>query len=93
MVHWSRSVVLRLLAYGSLQGSHSASKLICGVHWCSLVGATEDMPVNVRAPQCITGGAAGAAAAAVAAGEVSFAVDTDHLAGVRVRAALLQWLA
>ena len=51
----------------------------------SLIGATEDMPVNVRAPQCITGGAAGAAAAAVAAGEVSFAVDTDHLAGVRVR--------
>lgn len=49
------------------------------------MGATEDMPVNVRAPQCITGGAAGASAAAVAAGEVSFAVDTDHLAGVRVR--------
>ena len=53
--------------------------------WRSLVGATEDMPVNMRAPQCITGGAAGASAAAVAAGEVSFAVDTDHLAGVRVR--------
>ena len=52
-----------------------------------LVGAPEDMAVNARAPQCITGGAGGASAAAVAAGEVSFAVDTDHLAGVRVRAA------
>ncbi len=54
-----------------------------------LVGAPEDMPVNVRAPQCVTGGAGGASAAAVAAGEVSFGMDTDHLAGVRVRACRL----
>ena len=52
-----------------------------------LVGESETMPVNVRAPEYVTGGAGGAGAAAVAAGEVSFALDTDHLAGVRVRAA------
>ena len=43
------------------------------------------MVVNFRTPECVTGGAGGAGAAAVVAGEVSFAMDTDHLAGVRVR--------
>lgn len=52
-----------------------------------MVGNPATMPLNCRAPEHVTGGAAGASAAAVVAGEVSFALDTDHLAGVRVRAA------
>ena len=49
------------------------------------MGEVDKMVVNFRTPECVTGGAGGAGAAAVVAGEVSFAMDTDHLAGVRVR--------
>lgn len=52
------------------------------------MGEVNRMAVNFRAPEYVTGGAGGAGAAAVVAGEVSFAMDTDHLAGVRVRSML-----
>lgn len=73
----------RCLAKARARQNHT--KTLCPLQSRRLLGAVEDMPSNAAAPDRITGGAGGACASAVAAGNVRFAVGVDHLAGIRVR--------
>ncbi len=80
----SSPLVDRLLAAGArLMGKTLTDELAYSLHGDNLHYGT---PINVRAPNCVTGGSSSGSAAAVAARLVDFALGTDTGGSTRVPA-------
>ena len=80
----SSPLVDELLAAGArLLGKTLTDELAYSLHGDNLHYGT---PINLRAPECVTGGSSSGSAAAVAAGLVDFALGTDTGGSTRVPA-------